>query len=266
MADKLKNCQKPTAIHKTIKTTTNFILEKFGNATPPFSKLTTTEAINLLKYDTYQENKVEEKIKALKMDKDYSEEKEAINMTKIISNKIENKSIVDWICAKVLKKYKKNKIEKQSLWNTDKSRLHFVIRETIMNDCDVDNKKAVKKVVKKVTKKVTKKQIAKDMDDQDVYDEHDETLSGFWKKDPQGIIVTKMIIRPILEVVEKILLDGMTKLSDEIKRREIDMPKTMEQKGEIFVSHGDFKQAVLDGTLEKKILSKMAAELYLNKN
>ena len=282
MADKLEDCQKTVVTNKTMTkqmaTTTKFLLKKFGNAAPPFSRLTATEATNLLKYDTYQENKVEEKIKVLKMDKNYSEEREMINMAKIISNKIENKSIIDWICTKVLKKYKKNKIEKQSLWNTDKSRLHFVIKELIMNECvdtDVDNKKVTntvtKKVVKKVTKKVAKKATVEDIDDQDAYDQHDETLSGFWKEDPQGDRVTEMIIRPILEVVEKILLDGMIKLTnklksvDKIKGEQIDILKTTNQLGDISVSHGNFKQVVLDGTLEKKILSKIAAKLYLNK-
>ena len=277
MEEKIENCEKSVATNKTyvthMATTTKFLLKKFGNSAPPLDKLTIEEATNLLKYDTYQKKKANKKIKALEMDKNYNAEIEAINIAKIISNKIENKSITDWICMKVLQKYKKNKVEKQSLWNTDKSRLHFVIKELIRDEIDEveeeikEVKKVTKKVAKKVTKKVTKKVAdidSEEIDDRDCYDSHDESTSGFWKEDPQGVKVIEFVIRPILEVVEKMLLVGMTKLTDKIKKN-IAKTDEIETLGEISVSHRDFKKIVVDKSLEKKMLTKIAAELYLTK-
>ena len=253
---------------KQMAITTKFLLKKYKNLAPPLSRLTTKEATYLLKYDTYQEDKVKMKIDELKKEKGYSEETEAINIAKIISNKIENNSIKDWICMKVLKKYKKNSEERQSLWNTDKSRLHFVIKELIKNEIeDVKEVKEVKKikVVKKVTKKVAKKVAAyEDKEDEDVYDVHDETLVGFWKEDPQGAKVVELIIRPILDVVEKLLLDGMKILGSKAIKDTITTCEMIVY-GEISTSHKDFKQTLVDQTFEKKILSKIASELYLNK-
>ena len=261
-------------IVKQIATTTKFLLNKYGNNAPPLSRLTTKEATNLLKYDTFQEDKVQKKIKELKVDKDYNEETEVLNIAKMISNKIENKSIKDWMCVKVLKKYKKNDVEKQSLWNTDKARLHFVVKELIKDEMKDDEteeekeevkevKKVVKKVAKKVTKKVTKEEPV-EVDDHDYYENHDKSLKGFWKEDPQGAKVTELVIRPILEVVEKMLLAGMVKLTDKIKKN-IAKTEEIETLGEISVSHRDFKKIILDQTLEKKMLAKIAAELYLDK-
>lgn len=164
------------------------------------------------------------------------------NDTKVmrtILEKFEDKKLIEYIGDRIIEIYKKDNPNEQSIWNSDSSRLTYIIKEILNNSSAND-------------------------------------LESCWKVDKKGHKTKKFLIDPLLNKIKKMLIDYQIIMMRNMQKKTIEnMTRDLDKTGQDFESDSDIDDDIINshkltsklvktitkGTLTRKILKYISSDL-----
>lgn len=171
---------------------------------------------------------------ALKLIMDKPNDREIVNT---IIFKFENKKLVAYIGNMIVDIYKKNNPNEQSVWNSDSSRLTYLIKEILDDSGQTD-------------------------------------LESHWKIDKKGLKTKEYLIDPLLEKIKKMLLDyqivSLKRMHNKTFKNLSDVDDVSTDFDEEILddpikSTSELIEIINKGSLSNKILKHISAGLYFEK-